>query len=148
MKFYIHIYIYTYIYDITIISRFLQGIWFHTLRKDVENTSSLWFSPKTVTAIIMFYRNTKVEVRSQDGDTDFFDIMVGVLQGDIWAPYQFITCLDYVLRTSRNLIYENSFTLKKAKSRRYVAETITNAHFVDDVGHLSNTSAQAEYHLH
>ena len=37
---------------------------------------------ETVVAIMMLYRNTKVEVRSPDGDTDYFDIVAGVLQGD------------------------------------------------------------------
>ena len=35
-----------------------------------------------------------------DGDTEYFDIVPGVLQGDTLAPYLFIICLDYVLRTS------------------------------------------------
>ena len=35
-----------------------------------------------------------------DGDTDYFDIVAGVLQGYTLAPYLFIICLDYVLRTS------------------------------------------------
>ena len=51
----------------------------------------------TVTAIMMLYKNMKVKVRSQDGDTDFFDIVAGVLQGDTLAPYLFIICQDYVL---------------------------------------------------
>ena len=34
---------------------------------------------ETVEAIMMLYKNTKVEVRSPDGDTDYFDIVAGVL---------------------------------------------------------------------
>ena len=49
---------------------------------------------------MILYRNTKVKVRSPDGDTEYFDIVAGVLQGDTLAPYLFIICLDYVLRTS------------------------------------------------
>ena len=37
---------------------------------------------ETVTAVTMLYRNMKVKVCSPDGDTDFFDIFVGVLKGD------------------------------------------------------------------
>ena len=55
---------------------------------------------ETVAAITILYRNTKVKVRSPDGDTEYFDIVAGVLQGDTLAPYLFIICLDYVLRTS------------------------------------------------
>ena len=42
---------------------------------------------ETVTAIMMLYINVKVMVRSPDGDTDFFDIVAGVLQENILAPY-------------------------------------------------------------
>ena len=45
------------------------------------------------------YRNTKVKVRSLDEDTDYFDIVAGMLQGDTLAPYLFIICLHYMLRT-------------------------------------------------
>ena len=37
---------------------------------------------ETVTVIIIIYKNTKVKVRSPEGDTDFFDIVAGVLKGD------------------------------------------------------------------
>ena len=54
-----------------------------------------------VAAIRMLYRNTKVKVHSPAGDTDYFDIVASVLQGDTLVPYLFIICLDYVLRTYR-----------------------------------------------
>ena len=47
---------------------------------------------------MMMYQNTRSMVRSPEGDTDFFEITAGVLQGDTLAPYIFIICLDYVLR--------------------------------------------------
>ena len=34
---------------------------------------------ETVTAIMMFYKNMKVMIHLPDGDTEFFDIVVGVL---------------------------------------------------------------------
>ena len=68
---------------------------------------------ETVEAITILYRNTKVKVRSPDGDTEYFDIVAGVLQADTLAPYLFIICLDYVLRTSFDKIKENSFELTK-----------------------------------
>ena len=49
---------------------------------------------ETVAAIMILYRKTKVKVRSPDVDTDYFDIVAGVLQGDTLAPYLFIICLD------------------------------------------------------
>ena len=79
------------------------------------------------------YINTKVKVRSPDGDTEYFDIVAGVLQGDTLAPYLFIICLDYVLRTSIDKIKENGFELTKKRSRRYPATTITDADYADDI---------------
>ena len=76
---------------------------------------------------MILYRNTKVKVRSPDGDTEYFNIVAGVLQGDTLAPYLFIICLDYVLRTSIDKIRENGFKLTKKRSRRYSAKTITDA---------------------
>ena len=103
---------------------------------------------ETVAAITILYRNTKVKVRSPDGDTEYFDIVVGVLQGDTLAPYLFIICLDYVLRTSIDKIKENGFELTKRRSRRYPATTITDADYADDIAILANTPDQAETLLH
>ena len=96
---------------------------------------------ETVTAIMILYRNTKVKVRSLDGDTDYFNIVAGVLRGDTLAQYLFIICLDYMLRTSIDKIKENGFKLTKKRSRRYLAKTITDANYT---AILANTPAQAE----
>ena len=61
------------------------------------------------------------------------------------APYLFITCLDYVLRTLIDKIKENSFELTKKRIRRYPAKTITDA---DYTVILANTPNQAETLLH
>ena len=103
---------------------------------------------ETVAAITILYRNTKVKVRSPNGDTEYFDIVAGVLQGDTLAPYIFIICLDYVLRTSIDKIKENGFELTKKRSRRYPATTITDADYADDIAILANTPDQAETLLH
>ena len=41
---------------------------------------------ETAAAIMILYRNTKKKARSPDGDTEYFDIVTGVLQGDTLAP--------------------------------------------------------------
>ena len=86
----------------------------------------------------------KVKVHSPDGDTDFFDTVAGVLLGDTLEPYLFIICLNWVLWTSIDLIKENGFTLKKAKSRLYPAETITDTDYADDLVLLANTPGQVK----
>ena len=111
-----------------IICRLYQGLWLNTGRKDLGGVRGLmvivvgnghgdassnpgwdWLQftlltnslPKeTVAAIMMLYRNTKVKLRSTDRDTDYYNIVACVQQGDTLAPYLLIICLDYVVRTS------------------------------------------------
>ena len=85
-----------------------------------------------------------MKVRSPDGDTEYFDIVAGVLQGDTLVPYLFIICLDYILRTSTDKIRENSFDLTKKRSRRYPATTITDADYANNIAILAKTPNQAE----
>ena len=103
---------------------------------------------ETVTAIMMLYKNTKIKVCSLDGDTDYFNIVAGVLQRDTLTPYLFIICLDYMLRMSIDLMKENSFKLAKERSRRYPSQTITDADYTNDIALLANSSTQAESLLH
>ena len=115
-------------------------------RGKMEQILLAYGQPKeTVAAITSLYRNTKVKVCSPDGDTEYFNIVSGVLQGDTLAPYHFIICLDYVLRTSIDKIRENGFELTKKRSRRYPAKTITDA---DNIALLLNTPNQAKTLLH
>ena len=89
-----------------------------------------------------------LKLHSPDGDTDFFDIVVDVLQGDTLVPYLFIICLDYLLRTSIDLMKENGFTRAKARSRRYSAWTITDVNYADDIALVANTLGQTQSLLH
>ena len=57
-----------------------------------------------------------VKGHSHDGNTELFDIVARVLHGDTLLPYLFIICQDYILRTLIDLIKENGFMLKKARS--------------------------------
>ena len=116
-------------------------------RGKMEQILLVYGIPKeTVAAITILYRNTKVKVRSPDGDTEYFDIVAGVLQGDTLAPYLFIICLDYVLRTSIDKIRENGFELTKKRSRRYPAKTITDADYADDIAILAPHQAETLLH--
>ena len=81
-------------------------------------------------------------------ETEYFNIVAGVRQGDTLAPYRFIICLDYVLRTSIDKTRENSFELTKKRSRRYPAKTISDADYADEIAILANTPNQAKTLLH
>ena len=73
---------------------------------------------ETVAAQTILYRNTKVKVRSPDGDTECFDIVAGVLQGDTLVPYLIIICLDNVLKTSIDKIREKRLPADKEKKQK------------------------------
>ena len=101
-----------------------------------------------IAAINALYTNTMAQVLSPDGDSGFFEILAGVLQGDTLAPYLFIISLDYAMRIATDNRTDLGFTLKERRSRRYPAIVITDTDFADDIALLSNTLAQAEELLH
>ena len=98
---------------------------------------------KIVDAISILYKDTMAQVLTPDGDTEFFEILAGVLQGDTLAPFLFIIALDYVLRdaTSESTI---GLTLTERQSRRHPEVNITDADFADDLALMSNTLEQAQ----
>ena len=50
--------------------------------------------PQIVQAIAKLYDWTPARVVSPDGETDFFNVLAGVLQGDTLAPYLFALIVD------------------------------------------------------
>ena len=60
--------------DITI-CRLYQGLRFHTQRGDGTNTTSIRSTKRNRSSNTILFRNTKVKVRSPDGDTEYFDIV-------------------------------------------------------------------------
>ena len=99
---------------------------------------------ETVTVIMMLYRNTNIKVLSPDGDTEDFDIVADILQGDSLVPCLFIICLDYMLRISIDNIKENGFKLTKERSWKYPVQTITDADNADKKALLASSPAQAK----
>ena len=61
--------------------------------------------------------------------------------------YYYLFYLDYVLRTSINLMKENGFKLAKERIRRNPAQTFTDAVYADDITLTANTPTLAEYLL-
>ena len=60
---------------------------------------------------MILYNNTHLMVRSPDVHTPYFEITIGVLQGDTLAPFIFILCLEYILNMSLDNNRELGFTL-------------------------------------
>ena len=76
---------------------------YHSIyRGKMERILLAYGLPKESVAVItILYRSTKVKVRSPDGDTEYFNIVAGVLQGDTLAHTSLssvsTTCLEYRL---------------------------------------------------
>ena len=112
-------------------------------RGKMEQILLAYGHPKEIiAAIMMLSKNTKVKVRSPNGDTDFFDIVAGVLQEDTLASYLFIICLDLRASTLVDLMKDNGLMLAKTRSRQYPTRTIMNVDYADDIALLANTPAQ------
>ena len=96
-------------------------------------------------AISKIYENTRARVITPDGDTEFFEVTTGVLQGDTLAPYLFAIVLDYILRqTYRGKESELGFQLERRRSRRNPPVTITDLDFADDIALLTEEIGQAQ----
>ena len=89
--------------------------------------------------------NTKANVLSPDGETAMFDLLSGVLQGDILAPFLFIIVLDYAMRQANDGREEElGFTLKNRRRRRVKPDLITYLDFADGIALPSDQIKQAQ----
>ena len=85
-----------------------------------------------VSAIRLTYEKLKAKVSSPDGDSDFFKISAGVMQGDTLAPFLFVIVLDYAMRKAiQGKEEELGFTLHPRKSRPVAAQSICDLDFAD-----------------
>ena len=74
-------------------------------------------------------------------ETQTTSILLQVCYKQTFAPYLFIICQDYVLRTSIDVMKD--FKMTKEGSRRYPAQKITGVDYADDIALLANTPLQA-----
>ena len=76
---------------------------------------------------------------SPNGDTDYFKIKAGVIQGDTLAPLLFVIVLDYALRKAIDRKeFELRLILLERRGKRYPQVSICNLDFTDDIVLLSN----------
>ena len=108
--------------------------------------SSYGIPPEIVAAIKVMYENTSALVITPEGNTDIFKIDAGVLQGDPLAPFLFIVCLHYALRTSIGT--SDGLTLKRRRSRRAPPDLLPELAFADDIALVEDTINKAEAFLH
>ncbi|CAM4576982.1 unnamed protein product [Leuciscus chuanchicus] len=104
--------------------------------------------PNLLRAIESMYSGTRARVVTPDGNSEEFDILAGVMQGDTLAPFLFIIVLDYALKKAINgREQELGFTLTPRKSSRHPA-VLTDLDYADDISLLSDNMEQAQELLH
>ena len=97
-----------------------------------------------VDLIERMYVGTMARVITEDGLTEAFRILAGVLQGDTLAPYLFIIVVDYIMLTVFSEHENSGFTISPARSRRVKAEKLTDADFADDITLLADSMNEAQ----
>ena len=101
--------------------------------------------PNLLRAIESMYACSRAMVVTPDGNSEEFDILAGVLQGDTLAPFLFVIVLDYALRKAINgREQELGLTLTPRRSRRHPAVVLTDLDYADDISLLSNHVEQAQ----
>ena len=99
-----------------------------------------------VEAIKSLYNNTEATVITPDGETEFFEITAGVLQGDILAPFIFMIVLDFRLRLSLDNLNDRGLQIQPRRSRRHPAQQLTDLYFADDLALITVEDAEALLH--
>lgn len=89
-----------------------------------------------VLAIKSIYDGTKSCVWNKGELSDFFDVLAGVMQGDVLAPYIFIIVIDYILKKSA----ENyGFITHHRRSTRVTEQKVNDLDFADDIALCENS---------
>ena len=101
---------------------------------------------KIIQAISIMYENTKAKVLSPDGETEYFDVTAGVLQGDTLAPLLFIIIVDYILRQAIKNNEKLGFTLNKTtrRNQQLGCNTISDLDYADDLALLADIEKDAQ----
>ncbi|KAL5259158.1 hypothetical protein ACHWQZ_G009572 [Mnemiopsis leidyi] len=84
-----------------------------------------------VSLIEALYKDTMARVITENGLTEAFLILAGVMQGDTLAPYLFVIAIDYVMTTALR-DKDIGLTVHPRRSRRYPAVKVTDVDFADE----------------
>ena len=98
--------------------------------------------PDVLAAIRVMYENTSAVLITPEGETEQFPIDTGVLQGDPLAPFLFIICLDYALRSA--ITDSDGLTLKHCRSSHHPAVVLPDLDYADDIALLENSIKSAQ----
>ena len=87
------------------------------------------------------YRKTSCSVRSDGSLSDWFQIVTGVRQGDIWSPLLFGLAIDFVMRCSVDANGSGLTTIPR-RSSRYPAEKLSDLDYADDIALFEETEKE------
>ena len=100
--------------------------------------------PREIVGLIQrMHADTVARVITEDGLSEAFLILAGVMQGDTLAPYLFVIVIDYIMRVSLEG-KDFGFTLHPRRSRRHPAVKVTDADFADDLALITDSVAEAQ----
>ena len=103
--------------------------------------------PQAIVKLIeRMYDNTIARVITDDGLTETFSILAGVMQGDTLAPYLFIIAIDYAMKKALDGS-DIGLTVSQRRSRRHPEIRVTDADFADDLALLTDTIPEAQNFL-
>ena len=106
-------------------------------------------SPSIVNAIKLIYEDSSAQVLTPDGEASFFDIVIGIFQGDILAPFLFIIVLDYALRRAFNISdSKRGIVIGPRRSHRHSEIRVQDLAYADDIALLNKSIQLAENLLH
>ena len=103
-----------------------------------EVLASYGIPKKLIKAIMSLYTNTRATVLTPEGLTKEFLTNLGILQGDVLAPFIFIIVLDFILKMA---IADGSLgmTLHPCTANIPTEIKITDCAFADDIAAFSNS---------
>ena len=81
---------------------------------------------------------------SSNGETEYFEILGGVLQGETLAPYLFNIVIDYIMRMAIDGKEQFGFILNPKRSRRYPAAVISDIDYADDIALICHENSSAK----
>ena len=117
-------------------------------RRKMEKILLVYGLPKgTVTAIMMLYKNTKVKVRSPDGDRLLWHCCWSSARGYVSPMSVHNLRRLHTLNVDRYNERKWFHTQKKRKKQTIPAQTITDADYAVDTAFLANALTQAGYLL-
>ena len=102
-------------------------------------------SDRIMQAIGLMYNVTRARVLTPDGNTDYFEILAAVLQGNTLAPFLIAIVLDYAMGQAIDGKEEKlTFKLDRRRSRQQNPTVITETDFADDNALITEDMNQAQ----